>query len=91
MSSILKNTPAVKFDASNAEHRKAYVGFLNNGVWSVKFELDWPFTSIPSLALFELAAYACKDVGEIDQTSIFKKLQAHPFAGGISGIAPTIH
>jgi hypothetical protein len=78
MSTILKTPVTVQFDASNPEHRKAFVDFLNTGKWSIKFDLDFPFTSLPSLILFKLAAFACADVGVIDTDDVFRKANMNP-------------
>lgn len=73
MPSILKKPPTVEFDPANIEHRSAYVSFLNNGIWTIKFSIEWPFTSVPSLAMFKLATFACADAGSIDQESVLAK------------------
>lgn len=73
MSSILQPVKTVAFDPTNPEHRKVYVDFLNTGKWSVRFDLEYPFTNLPSLVMFKLATEACKDVGEVDQQALLSK------------------
>lgn len=75
MSSILQQQqPSTKnFDANKSEHRKAYVAFLAIGKWPVRFELEFPFTSIPSMVMFKLALRACSNEGATDMTAILAK------------------
>jgi hypothetical protein len=73
MSTILQLPSSIKFDASNAKHRKAYVNFLNTGKWEIKFELEHPFTAIPPMVMFKLAAQACRAEGSIDEPNLFRK------------------
>lgn len=71
-SSILQQPRAANFDANNAEHRKAYVTFMNTGKWPVRFELEFPFTSLPSMVMFKLSLQACLAEGAVDTTALAK-------------------
>lgn len=62
----------VKFDASNPEHRKAYIDFLNNRKWPIRFELEWPFTNLPQMCMFLLAAKACEKDGELNLQAVLQ-------------------
>ena len=73
MSTILQTPKLVQFDAKNAEHRKAYVAFLNEGKWPFRFDLEYPFTSLPSMIMFKLSMEACSDVGTVDSAALFSK------------------
>lgn len=81
---------AVAFDATNSEHRKAYVDFLNNGKWGVKFELEFPFTSLPSMIMYKLALLACAAEGVVDTTAIMAKSAYLPVEKAEAGNDTTI-
>jgi hypothetical protein len=57
----------VKFLPSNDMHRRAYLTFLNTGKWNIRFELEFPFTSVPSMVMYKLAEFACKAEGAINK------------------------
>ena len=61
-SRFLAQTEAVKFDATNPEHRTAALTFLKLGRWTMKFEMEWPYTTVPQTVLMKLAEYACREV-----------------------------
>ena len=46
----------VKFDPKNANHLKAYEKFRKERSWGdgCKFELEWPFMSIPDMIVSKL-------------------------------------
>ena len=71
--SILSTPQTVRFDSSNPEHRRAYLDFVNNGKWNIRFELEAPFQSIPNMIMFKLAAVACAGEGSIDTSYMFAK------------------
>jgi hypothetical protein len=73
MSSILQPIKVIAFDAKNADHRKTYVNFLNTGKWAEKFDLEYPFTNLPSMIMFKLSVEACADVGQVDHDSLFSR------------------
>ena len=58
-SRFLEKTEGVKFDATNPEHRRAAMTFLKFGRWEIKFEMEWPYTTVPQTVLMKLAEYAC--------------------------------
>lgn len=67
----IQNVPAVKFNAENEAHRRAYLEFVNTGKWNTKFSLEFPFTSIPAMAMYRLAEFACKAEGQINNGKAF--------------------
>lgn len=70
---ILQTKNTIKFDAENAEHRNAYTQFLMKGRWGIRFELEYPFTALPAMVMFKLAAFACKDAEtKIDEKKLFE-------------------
>lgn len=69
---VLQAPNQVKFDATLPEHRAAYVQFMKNGRWPITFEVEWPFTNVPSMVMFKLAQFACLSEGEISSPSLFK-------------------
>ena len=68
----LRHPEKVKFDANNASHRRAYLVFLQTKKWPIQFQIEWPFTSIPAMVMFHLAAKACEDEGTIDLDSVLE-------------------
>jgi len=67
-----------KFDADNPDHRTAYVMFLSTQKWPINFEVEWPFTSIPSMVMFKLAAKAVEADGHLDLDTILQKSAIEP-------------
>lgn len=63
----IDNIPPTKFSPSNDMHRRAYLTFLNTGKWIIRFDLEFPFTSIPSMVMYKLAEFACKAEGAINK------------------------
>jgi len=56
----------IDFDPKNAEHRKAALKFFREGTWDLKFNPEWPCTTVPQTILLKLAEYACqKEMREI--------------------------
>ena len=56
----------IDFDPKNAEHRKAALKFFREGTWDLKFNAEWPCTTVPQTILLKLAEYACqKEMKEI--------------------------
>jgi hypothetical protein len=78
VSTLLQKPKAVVFDATNAEHRKAYVNFINNGKWEVKFDLEIPFTSLPAMIMFKLAMLACSAEGAVDMSMVIAQAATIP-------------
>jgi hypothetical protein len=71
--SVLQLPPAVAFDSSNPDHRKAYLDFLNTGKWSVRFSLEHPFQTIPSMIMYKLSILACAGEGTVDMSHMLAK------------------
>ena len=71
--SILSLPQTIPFDPSNPEHRKAYLDFVNNGKWSIRFELEAPFQSIPNMIMFKLSVLACANEGTVDTSYMLAK------------------
>jgi hypothetical protein len=70
----------VKFNPKNMEHRKAAAIFFRTGVWTIKFETQWPFTTVPQTVLMLLSEYACrKEMKEIVEAEGKKYSQGDPF------------
>lgn len=56
----------VDFDPKNTEHRKAAIKFFREGIWDIKFNSEWPCTTVPQTILLKLAEFACqKEMKEI--------------------------
>lgn len=72
-SSVLQLPQAVRFDSSNPEHRKAYLDFVNTGKWTIRFELEMPFQTVPGMIMYKLAALACAGEGAVDMTPLLAK------------------
>lgn len=55
------NVPSttVDFDPTNPLHRKAYVNFMHEKKWIIRFNTKWPLTIIQTVES-TLARYACK-------------------------------
>lgn len=73
MSSILQLSRPVTFDATNTEHRKSYVSFLTTSKWTLRFELEFPFTTLPSMVMYKLAIQACASEGIPDMSEQLSK------------------
>ena len=50
----------IDFDPKNADHRKAAVKFFREGTWDLKFNAEWPCTTVPQTILLKLAEFACQ-------------------------------
>lgn len=60
----------IDFDPKNAEHRAAALKFFRDGVWDIKFNSEWPCTTVPQTILLKLAEYACqKEMKEIHKAA----------------------
>ncbi len=46
--SVLKQVDRVQFDVDNPEHAAAYLHFLKEGKWLIKFEPEWPCVTVPA-------------------------------------------
>lgn len=68
----LRTPEKIKFDADNASHRRAYLVFLQTKKWPIQFEVEWPFTSVPAMVMFYLAAKACEADGALDLDSVLR-------------------
>lgn len=68
--SVLQLPQTVTFDSSNAEHRAAYLTFLNTGKWSIRFSLEHPFHTIPAMIMYKLAVLACASEGSVDMSQL---------------------
>lgn len=77
MSTLLQPIKPVILDVNNIDHRKAYVIFLNTGKWPIVFELEWPFTNLPSMCMMKFSIKACEDAGEINQDLLYAKAATH--------------
>ena len=56
----------IDFDPKNSDHRKAALKFFREGTWDLKFNAEWPCTTVPQTILLKLAEYACqKEMKEI--------------------------
>ena len=60
-SRLLEKAPGVKFDATNPDHRRSALNFLKFGRWDTKFEMEWPYTTVPQTVMMKLAEYACRE------------------------------
>ncbi len=63
-SNVLANSDRIKFDATNPEHRRAAMTFLKFGYWEIKFEMEWPYMTVPQTVLMKLAEFACQAEAE---------------------------
>ena len=68
-SRFLEQAVGVKFDATNPEHRRAAITFLKFGRWEIKFEMEWPYTTVPQTVMMKLAEYACRE----EAPAVFKE------------------
>lgn len=50
----------IDFDPKNAEHRKAALKFFREGTWDIKFNTEWPCTTVPQTVLLKLAEFSCQ-------------------------------
>ena len=56
----------IDFDPKKSDHRKAALKFFREGTWDLKFNTEWPCTTVPQTILLKLAEYACqKEMKEI--------------------------
>lgn len=63
----------IDFDPKNADHRKAALKFFREGTWDLKFNPEWPCTTVPQTILLKLAEYACqKEMKELYSTAGLK-------------------
>ena len=63
----------IDFDPKNPEHRMAALKFFRNGVWELKFNAEWPCTTVPQTILLKLAEYACqKEMKDLCKDKPFK-------------------
>jgi hypothetical protein len=75
---VLSLPLSVKFEVTNPAHRKAYLDFLNNGKWTIRFQREYPFTSLPSMVMYKLAVFACSAEGEVDETLMLQSGTTKP-------------
>lgn len=78
----------VKFDANNQVHRQAYLTFLDTKKWPIQFDIEWPFTSIPAMVMFHLAAKACEKDGNIDIQAILEVASTESTVEGAVAVKP---
>lgn len=78
-SNILKNAQAssmgVDFDPTNKKHRAAYAFFTTNSRWpeNMRFNVDWPSTSVVSTVERSLARHAIRsELKELDAATSTK-------------------
>ena len=50
----------IDFDPKNSEHRKAALKFFREGTWDIKFNAEWPCTTVPQTVLLKLAEFSCQ-------------------------------
>jgi hypothetical protein len=50
----------IDFDPKNSEHRKAALKFFREGTWDIKFNAEWPCTTVPQTVLMKLAEFSCQ-------------------------------
>jgi hypothetical protein len=63
---VLRNKPMIDFDVNNPEHIRAIAVVLNGGQVSetdLRFAVEPPFTSVPTMAMFKMAQEYAKMKG----------------------------
>lgn len=57
--SILGQSQRVKFDPKNPAHRKAYATFELTGRWTIKFDTEWPYITVPQTVMHKMSRVLC--------------------------------
>jgi hypothetical protein len=74
----------VVFDVNNPEHRAAYVSFLKDNKWPIRFKYEPPFSSVPQMIMYKLALKACEAEVQVDLEELMSKSIFGSIVGDVS-------
>lgn len=57
---VLVPVSRVSFDPSNQKHRLSFVTFQRTGKWTIQFNVEWPYVTVPQTVLNKIAEWALR-------------------------------